>query len=357
MLSLAILLAWVSSVLSLQLESASAAWTTRRSALVRIVSAPAVLVFPRLPQSQLHLLQDPSAFCWSDDDGQCARLQQLASLKSHLARAKMIVFDKDGTLGDCSSSLKRWAHYMTDRLEAALVDHGSAHVEQHVRAFHSAIGWDARRGDVVPSAPLAAGTWSEQVVATAALLRTFGLSPHLAKQWNDELGNVHSQDEPVIANLKDMLLQCRELGLRVAVCTSDDRTPTDLALGHWGITNLVEYSICGNEVTEPKPSAMPLMQICNTALIHPSECIMVGDTTADTGMARNAQTLLCIGVLTGSGTPSQLFDTGADIVLPHVGHVPSLLEAMGRTRLLQPLEMVDDGFVIDAMGAHRIIKI
>lgn len=45
-------------------------------------------------------------------------------------------------------------------------------------------------------------------------------------------------------------------------------------------------------------------------------------------MARNARAGLCIGVLTGSGTPDQLLATGADLILPNVGHIPKLLSLL-----------------------------
>jgi phosphoglycolate phosphatase len=303
--------------------------TARRSVLSTTAMAPL------LQTSVTDSGPDAPVFCWSSQDGQGSRLAKLAALKSNLVHAKLIVFDKDGTLGDCSSSLKHWCRHMTQRLTAALVESGSGTVNEHVAHFHSIIGWDAAKDDVVPSAPVAAGTWEEQVGAISAMLERIGLPRHLAKEWDGELGNVHGDDDPVISNLKEMLLQCQELGLRVAVCTSDDRRPTDQALSRWDIANLVEYSLCGDEVTEPKPSAAPLMQICGATFVNPSECIVVGDTTADTGMARNAQSLMCIGVLTGSGTPEQLTETGADIILPHVGHIPALLQAMGRERRLQ----------------------
>lgn len=52
---------------------------------------------------------------------------------------------------------------------------------------------------------------------------------------------------------------------------------------------------------------------------------MVGDTTSDTGMAKNAGAGFCIGVLTGSGTKEQLLQSGADIILPDVGYIPYFL--------------------------------
>lgn len=63
--------------------------------------------------------------------------------------------------------------------------------------------------------------------------------------------------------------------------------------------------------------------------MQPQDCIVVGDTTGDTGMARNAKAGLCIGVLSGSGVTDQLIETGADIVVPNVGHIPELLDRIG----------------------------
>ena len=91
--------------------------------------------------------------------------------------------------------------------------------------------------------------------------------------------------------------------------------------------------------TTSKPSAVPLELLCqqtqmqtHTAdggatnhIITPQECIIVGDTIGDTGMARNAKAGLCIGVLSGSGTEQQLIETGANIIIPNVGHLPELL--------------------------------
>jgi phosphoglycolate phosphatase-like HAD superfamily hydrolase len=92
---------------------------------------------------------------------------------------------------------------------------------------------------------------------------------------------------------------------------------------------LKKFSICGNEVMESKPSALPLRMLCEQASLTPQDCIVVGDTTSDSGMARNAKAGLCIGVLTGSGTATQLMETGANVILPHVGDIPDLLQQMG----------------------------
>lgn len=89
------------------------------------------------------------------------------------------------------------------------------------------------------------------------------------------------------------------------------------------------FAICGDEVPEGKPSPIPLQTLCRQAssgdrVYHPQDCIVVGDTSSDTGMARAAKAF-CVGVLTGSGTTEQLLDTGAHLILPDVGYIPALL--------------------------------
>ena len=134
---------------------------------------------------------------------------------------------------------------MTNRLSEALehqLSLSEQQIQQDVRTFHNTIGWDASVGHVVPSAPLAAGTWEEAVERCSTLFQRFGLPEYAAREWHGEVKNVHGADPPVIPNLGGMLQSCRDFGLKIAVCTSDDRKPTDNALHNWKITNLIDVS-------------------------------------------------------------------------------------------------------------------
>lgn len=266
------------------------------------------------------------------------------TLDVDLSIAKMIVFDKDGTLGDDKASLKRWACQMTDRIEETIM--GIVHNAQHNNCdplrqvlwteFHNQIGWDPIRQTVLPSAPLAAGTWEEQVTTLQTLLNKYQLDDTgmLAAKWHSQI-ELHSADNPVIPNLRGLLLDCRNRGLRITVCTSDERHSTDQALQNWKVQDIISDSICGDEVDKPKPNAEPLERLCRRGGVTPQECIVVGDTISDVGMARNAKALFCIGVLTGSGTAEQLTAMGANIVLPSVEHIPELLSACGLVHVLE----------------------
>jgi hypothetical protein len=67
-------------------------------------------------------------------------------------------------------------------------------------------------------------------------------------------------------------------------------------------------------------------------------------------MARNAQAGLCIGVLSGSGTADQLMETGANIILPNVGHIPALLDCMGLESKKESTAVVEAELIDEPSG-------
>lgn len=222
-----------------------------------------------------------------------------------------------------------------------------------ITTFHDSIGWDAVVEDVTPSAPLSAGTWDEIVKLSAAALLDAGLDVTVeeTQEWHEHLGDIHAQDAPLIKNLPAFLKHFKRYGILISICTSDDRRSTEACMRNWNIGDLVDFSICGDEVTESKPSASPLLELCDRAGVLPSECIVIGDTSSDTGMGRNGGAGLVVGVLTGSGTEKQLIETGAHVVLPNIGYLPDFLEnkALRHELSEQDLAALDDSENIVSM--------
>ncbi|KAL3911662.1 MAG: hypothetical protein SGILL_007193 [Bacillariaceae sp.] len=257
----------------------------------------------------------------------------------------MVVFDKDGTLGDCTGSLRKWVFFMADRARDVLE---SAN-DDIIQELYEDLGWNTTIDNVIPSAPVAAGTWGGAMQIVYDFLQRHKdkcnsiVTLEMVQEWHHELGDLHGQDEPLIDDLRGMLEQCQAMGYLVAVCTSDDKAATKVALKTWGVDDVVNVTICGDEVAQGKPSAVPMHELCNrtnlsleeegvlkdaSLRISPQDCVMVGDTTADTGMALAANVGLCAGVLTGSGTEEQLLGTGAHLVVPDVGYIPDLLKVL-----------------------------
>jgi phosphoglycolate phosphatase-like HAD superfamily hydrolase len=200
--------------------------------------------------------------------------------------------------------------------------------EYIISKFHQSIGWDAVINDVLPSAPLSASTWDEIVDISVASLCESGLTVQYQEvlEWHQDLGDIHAEDLPLIKSLPRFLQHFKRHGIIISICTSDDRASTNACLQNWDISDLVDFSICGDEVgKECKPSPEPLFELCRRAGVSPSESLVVGDTSSDTQMGVRAGAGFVVGVLTGSGNKEQLLNTGADIVLPSIIYLKGLL--------------------------------
>ena len=65
----------------------------------------------------------------------------------------------------------------------------------------------------------------------------------LVQKFSTELADLHSSGPPVLEDLRAMMLACQRMGYLVAICTSDDRAGTDLAIKSWGIDTVVDVSV------------------------------------------------------------------------------------------------------------------
>ncbi|KAK3700879.1 hypothetical protein QZH41_003043 [Actinostola sp. cb2023] len=98
-----------------------------------------------------------------------------------------------------------------------------------------------------------------------------------------------SGDEDTLTPLGDLTKifeTLRTNGVKTAVCTMDSRDGTMSALDRLGLTSLVDMIMCGDDRTsKPKPAPDNALHICKQLNVCPTETVVIGDTTADTGMA------------------------------------------------------------------------
>ena len=169
---------------------------------------------------------------------------------------KMIVFDKDGTLGNDKASLVRWVQHMTQQLEKELIkiektDNATMKgIPAMVERFHSALGYVSSpnkidresSGSFVPNAPVACATWERVLEICSMELKAMGIVDPSVKMahWNDGIKNLHAHDPPLIDDLPALMGRLKnEYGFQIAICTSDDRSSTDSSIRNWNLKDLV----------------------------------------------------------------------------------------------------------------------
>ena len=87
--------------------------------------------------------------------------------------------------------------------------------------------------------------------------------------------------------IEGMLATLKARGHRLAVATGKPRRGLDRALASSRLGELFDASRCGDE-TRPKPDPLMLLELMEELALEAPDLLMVGDTSHDLEMARNA---------------------------------------------------------------------
>ena len=199
---------------------------------------------------------------------------------------RCIVFDKDGTLISFHHTWSPWAEGLLTRISA----HAAAHVREQVRdkGFSSAdvdglvaraegharkevaatLGYDLSAGRVHGERALlawAANPLVRDAVQTCLAERLgFGAAraaAAVATAWRECDGK--EEVVPLSSDTPALMARLRAQQIKIAVCTSDARAPTEANLVSLGVADLVDDVVCGDDAENvPKPAPENLERIC-----------------------------------------------------------------------------------------------
>lgn len=177
-----------------------------------------------------------------------------------MARYPLIVFDWDGTLMDSAGAIVR-------AIQAACVVIGLP-PPSHARASHViGLGLSEALQHAVPE--LTADRYPEMIAA----YRHHYLSA--------------DQQLVLFAGVEALVRQLVEKGHLVAVATGKSRIGLDRAMAHTGLTDLFHATRCADECPS-KPHPAMLEELMLELGCDATGTLMIGDTTHDLQMAKNA---------------------------------------------------------------------
>jgi len=125
----------------------------------------------------------------------------------------------------------------------------------------------------------------------------------------------------------DVVKQLREKGCNTAIVSTKVRYRIEEILGKFGITDLFDFVIGLEDVTEPKPSPEGLLKATRRFGVEHSSVLYIGDSLIDANTANNAR-IDFAAVLTGTTTHND-FQT-----LPNVCIAKSLTEMLSFCKTL-----------------------
>lgn len=228
-------------------------------------------------------------------------------IRDKTVAAKILVFDKDGTLIDFHQI---WGPRLVRG--GALLKQALLLSDDFLAHLYRAAGYDRETGLTYGQGPLATAPIRKFETIVASVLFQQGISwdeacqlseKHMTAQMTAPPADAEIIPRGEVARAMDIL---KAAGCALAVATTDNRLASESAIRRLGIESLLSDLRCGDDQGPVKPDIEVLNEITRSQGLAPSDVIMVGDTVSDLIMARNAKIGLAVGILGGAGSEDQL---------------------------------------------------
>jgi phosphoglycolate phosphatase len=201
----------------------------------------------------------------------------LTPLEGTSRRFRLVVFDWDGTLADSTAII-------ADSLQRACRDIDIEVPNDIDARFVIGLGVSETIRHVAPDLP------RERYRELAA------------RYWHHYVAR--ALDIPLFAGVREMLADLKDAGVLLGVATGKSRSGLDRALAHYDIGGFFAATRCADE-DFPKPRPEMLWHLMQAIGVTGEETLMIGDTTHDLELARNAGTA-ALAVAYGAHAPAGL---------------------------------------------------
>ena len=122
----------------------------------------------------------------------------------------------------------------------------------------------------------------------------------------------------------EVLKHFNEKGIKTSLLTTKAQDQADKIIDHFSFREDLSYVMGRRNGVAHKPSAEPLLIICDELEIPPSETLMVGDTELDINCGKNAGALSC-GVTYGYRTQENLKEYSPDYLISDISELKEFL--------------------------------
>ena len=135
------------------------------------------------------------------------------------------------------------------------------------------------------------------------------------------LFNIFNTDGAVqlYPNVKETLAELKDRGMTLTIASSRSNRSLTEYIVNLGLSDTITYILGADDVAEGKPNPEPVLKTLDELNLSADEVIVVGDTSFDIDMGRNAGTRTCgvtygIGSTEGLSKADWLIDDFADIL-------------------------------------------
>ncbi|CAK4066303.1 unnamed protein product [Aphanomyces euteiches] len=231
----------------------------------------------------------------------------------------LVVFDKDGTLIDFNLMWGGWVEAIAWKMEMT--------TRRPVREkYFDAMGYDWVTRSIRSKGALCCTPMAELYKIAKKVLVDEGMTDTAA---DEQLEKVWHLPDPIdlsrpLGDIPGLFLTIKQMGMKIAICTADNRAATAATMDHLGVAHMVDAMSCGDDQLPAKPAAEQIWTLCHKLGVDPHNAIMIGDTSTDMVLGLNAGCGLSVGVLGGASSLDDLA-RDADVLIPSLAKLPKVL--------------------------------
>jgi len=219
---------------------------------------------------------------------------------------KLVIFDKDGTLVHNNFLFQEYCTKIIETFKNDVED---------VQKFGEKLGFDMKESKFVQGGMIAMASRSQVCQKVVSILG----NKYSLLQIEEKLSRIETSSETTVVEFtdtKELFVSLKKKGIKIGICTSDDRKNSLNHLARIGVLKMVDYLKCGDDNKINKPSPEPIHEICVELGVSPRNTCVVGDTFYDIHSATLANCGRIVGVLSGNSIPDQLQES--DIIIKSI---------------------------------------
>ena len=188
---------------------------------------------------------------------------------------KLVIFDKDGTLINHEKIFGKWLIKIVRSL---------THIINDSDKLFNHLGYDPNKDKFEFDSVVAKGTNDDIRNSIFEFIldnniNSNNLKEEIQKYWLPL--DFKKEDIIQCGNILKVFKYLKSNNIKIAVCTSDDRIPTEKTFKLLNLNDYIDDVMCGDDPISSKPSPEPIWKICSNLDINIENTLMIGDTISD----------------------------------------------------------------------------
>lgn len=179
---------------------------------------------------------------------------------------KLVIFDLDGTIAEYKLRYDEAREEVLKYLEERGIDRWRVHARTISQILAKA----------------------EKIIKVKGGLKLFKEVKREAYRRVEWLEMEAARSTSLIPGVKECFKKLKEMGLKIAIATNNNRRATEYVLKRLGVADYVDYTVTRNDVEEFKPNPTQLKWLLSKANVSREEAIYVGDSFIDIIAAKKA---------------------------------------------------------------------